>query len=60
MPVAENCWVVPNGMLADDGDTVIETRVEEDDTVRVAVPWTVPKLAVIVTVPADTLVAKPV
>ena len=55
-PVAVNCCVVPAAILAVAGLTVIEVNAV---TVRTAVPLVVPELAVIVVVPAPTLVASP-
>jgi hypothetical protein len=57
--VAVNCFVVPTGMLEFAGVTISETTLA---TVMVsdAVPLTEPELAVIVAMPAPTLVARPV
>jgi hypothetical protein len=50
---------VPSGMNAPFGVTVMDTREAEGITTRLAVPETVPTVAVIVVVPTATLVACP-
>jgi hypothetical protein len=59
VPEAANCWVTPAGMLGFAGVTDMEIRVAEV-TVRVALPEIVPRVPVIVAVPAATAVAMPV
>jgi hypothetical protein len=49
---------VPKAIVGDSGDTEIESRVAAL-TVSVADPLTEPEVAVIVDVPATTLVARP-
>ena len=58
LPVAINCWVVPAGMLGAAGVTVMEDRVAEV-TVRVVLPEILPEVAVMVAVPAERHVARP-
>ena len=58
VPVAVNCWVVPLTMLEFAGVTAMDTSVAEV-TVSVAVPTTLPDVAVIVDDPAATDVANP-
>ena len=58
MPVATNCWVVPNAMLGLVGVIASETSVA-GVTVRVVEPDTLPEIAVIVVVPAPNEVANP-
>jgi hypothetical protein len=59
VPVAVNCLVVPTAMLELAGVTASETKVAPV-TMRVAVPFTEPEVAVMVVVPVPRLVAKPV
>lgn len=59
VPVAVNCLVVPTAMLEFAGVTASETRVALV-TVKDAVPFTEPELAVMVAVPVPVLVTKPV
>ena len=58
LPVAVNCCWVPTSMDGLVGDTVIELS-EALETLSVAVPDTLPELAVIVVVPPATAVATP-
>jgi hypothetical protein len=58
LPVAINCWVVPAGMLGVAGVTIMEDRVAEV-TVRVVLPEIFPEVAVMVALPAETQVARP-
>ena len=61
VPVAVNCWVTPSGILGTlgvAGITTIEIKVPEF-TVRIVLPETVPKVAVMVAVPPETAVARP-
>ena len=58
VPVALNCWVVPNAIDAPFGLTVIETSAAVA-TVNEAVPDTPPDDAEMVEAPGATLVAKP-
>ena len=61
VPVAVNCWVTPSGtlgILGVTGITTIEIKVPEF-TVRIVLPETVPKVAVMVAVPPETAVASP-
>lgn len=58
VPVAVNCCVFP--AATDTGLGVTEIEVNTVPTVKAAVPWTVPKLAVIVAVPVETPFARPV
>jgi hypothetical protein len=58
VPMAVNCWVVPNAMLGPVGVTVRDTSVAEV-TVRVVDPEILPDVAVIVVEPAATEVARP-
>lgn len=58
VPVAVNCLVVPTAMLAFAGVTASDTNVAPV-TVRDAVPFTPPLVAVIVVVPVPTLVTNP-
>jgi len=55
---AANCFVVPTAMLEFAGVTAIETRVAAE-TVSDAVPLTDPEVAVMVTVPVPTPLARP-
>jgi hypothetical protein len=57
--VAVNCSVSPTAGIGAAGVTVIEDRVAEV-TVSVALPAIFPELAVMVTVPAEMAVARPV
>jgi hypothetical protein len=60
-PVAVNCWVTPAGILGIlgvTGITSIEIKVPEF-TVRIVLAETVPKVAVMVAVPPETAVARP-
>ena len=56
--MAASCWVFPAGTLGISGVTDTEDKVAVF-TVRVAVPDLVPKVAVMVVVPALTAVARP-
>ena len=58
MPIAENCRVVPDAVLALTGVTLMAASVAED-TVSVVPPETAPDLAVIVAEPAATDIARP-
>jgi hypothetical protein len=58
VPVAVNCWFVPNAIDGFGGVIAIETRAALV-TVRVVDPLTVPELAAIVVVPVPLPVAKP-
>lgn len=58
LPVAVNCCWVPTSMDGLVGDTVMELS-EALETLSVAVPDTLPELAVIVVVPPATAVATP-
>ena len=58
MPVAVNCWFVPNAIDGFAGVIAIETRAALV-TVRVVDPLTVPELAAIVVVPVPAPVASP-
>lgn len=58
VPVAANCFVVPIAMLGLAGVTAIVTRLAAV-TVSEVLPLTSPDAAVMVTVPAPVLVAKP-
>jgi len=57
VPVALNCCVVPGAIDMVAGVTAMETR--ESVTVRVAVPLTVPEVAVMLVDPTAMAVAKP-
>ena len=57
-PVAVNCWVTPAGMLGLAGVTDMEDKVAEV-TVRVVLPEILPEMAVMVAVPAEKAVARP-
>ena len=62
MPVAVNCWVIPEGMLGIvrlAGVTDMEERVAEV-TVKAVLPKILPEVAVMVELPAATAVARPV
>src|SRR5437667_7578752 len=59
VPVAVNCWVVPKGMEAFAGATVMATSAAAL-TVNVVAPLVLPEVALIVVVPWVRLVAKPV
>ena len=58
MPVAVNCWFVPNAIDGFAGVIAIETRAALV-TVRVVDPLTVPELPEIVVVPVPFPVARP-
>jgi len=58
VPVAVNCWVVPTARLGLAGVTAIDCKVATV-TVRVVVPETLPRVAVMIEVPAATPVARP-
>jgi len=58
VPVAVNCWVVPDGMEAVAGATVMATSAAAL-TVKVAEPLVFPEVALIVVVPWAMLVARP-
>ena len=58
MPVAVNCWFVPNAIEEFPGVTAMETKVAVV-TVRVVDPLTVPKAAATVVVPTPAPVARP-
>ena len=58
VPVAVNCWVTPTGILGLTGVTDTEDRVAEV-TVRVLFPEINPEAAVMVVVPAATVVTRP-
>ena len=58
VPVAANCWFVPNAIDGFAGVIAIETRAALV-TVRVVEPLTVPELAAIVVAPVPFPVAKP-
>ena len=61
MPVAVNCWVIPEGTLGIvrlAGITDIEERVAEF-TVNVVFPEIVPKVPVIIVVPDEMAMARP-
>jgi hypothetical protein len=58
VPVAVNCWVVPRAMFGLVGVTLMERR-NAGVTVRVVEPEMPPEVAVIVAVPAATVVALP-
>jgi len=58
VPVAVNCWFVPDTTDGFTGVTAIETRVAVV-TVRVVDPLTVPELAATVVVPMPVPVARP-
>jgi hypothetical protein len=57
-PVAVNCWVTPAGMLGLAGVTDMEDKVAEV-TVRGVLPEILPEMAVMVAVPAEKAVARP-
>jgi len=62
LPVAVNCWVIPEGMLGIvrlAGVTDMEERVAEV-TVKAVLPKILPEVAVMVELPAATAVARPV
>ena len=59
VPVAMNCWMVPTTLLAVAGVTAIEDNVTAAVTVRVAVPWILPEVALMVEVPVALAVARP-
>lgn len=59
VPVAANCWEVPAGTDAVDGETAIDVTMAEV-TVRVVLPVVVPEVAEMVTSPGATVVTKPV
>ena len=56
--MAENCWLVPSGMLTVAGLTAIESRAG-GPTLRVAVPVIVPEVAMIVALPCPMDEASP-
>jgi hypothetical protein len=58
VPVAVNCWVVPNGRVGIAGVTAIETNVAAV-TVTVVEPLIVPEVAVIAALPTTTPLATP-
>ena len=58
MPVAVNCWFVPDEIDGFAGVTVMETK-PAGITVRVVDPLTAPELAVTVVVPTPVPVASP-
>ena len=58
MPVAANCWVICRDMFESVGVTEIEETVAEV-TARVVFPEILPKVAVMVVVPAAMAVARP-
>jgi hypothetical protein len=58
VPVAVNCWFVPNAIEGFPGVTAMETRAAVV-TVRVVDPLTVPELAATVVVPTPVPVARP-
>lgn len=58
MPVAVNCWFVPNAMEELPGVTAIETRAALV-TVRVVDPLTVPEVAAMVVFPVPVPVTNP-
>lgn len=58
MPVAVNCWFVPDAIEALAGVTAMDTRAA-GMTVRVVEPLTVPELAAMVVVPTPFPVARP-
>jgi len=58
VPVAVNCWFVPNAIDGFAGGIAIETRAALV-TVRVVDPLTVPELAAMVVVPVPVPVASP-
>jgi hypothetical protein len=58
VPVALNCWVVPNAIDGVAGVTAIDTSTAVV-TARVVLPLIEPDVAVIVVVPTPALVAKP-
>ena len=53
-----NGWLAPNGMEVFIGEIAMETRTAVP-TVRVVVPFTGPRVAVMVVVPSPALVARP-
>jgi hypothetical protein len=59
VPVAVNCWVVPTSMIRSAGVTAMEDRVAEF-TVRVVLAEILPEVAVMVVVPIETAMARPV
>src|SRR4030065_2574056 len=58
VPVAKNCCLSPAGMLGIAGVTSSASRVA-DVTVREALPWTLPDVALIVVVPVANDLASP-
>ena len=61
MPVAVNCWVVPEGMLGIvrlAGVTDLEERLAEV-TVKAVLPKILPEAAEMIAAPAATAVARP-
>ncbi len=56
--MAVNLWETPTGMLGLTGVTARESRVAEF-TVRIALPEMLPEVAVMVVVPTETAVARP-
>ena len=59
VPVAVNCWELPNSMIEFAGLTAIEVSVGEGWTVRAVLPVTPASVVEIVVLPANTAVAKP-
>jgi hypothetical protein len=59
VPVAVNCWGVPTSMIGLAGVTAMEDRVAEF-TVRVVLAEILPEVAVMVVVPIETAMARPV
>ena len=57
-PVAVNCWVCPTVMLGFVGDTEMDNRVAAV-TVRLVVPKILPAKALMVTVPGERGVTRP-
>ena len=58
VPVAINCWVVSTAMLGFAGVTAIETKTALV-TIKVVLPDTAPKVALMLVLPGATEVAKP-
>jgi hypothetical protein len=58
VPVAVNCWFVPNAIEGVAGVTAMDTRAAAV-TVRVVDPLTVPELAATMVVPTPVPVARP-
>jgi hypothetical protein len=59
VPVAVNCRVNPTCTVGLAGVTVMEERIAAAATVRVAFPEIVPEVAVMVAVPAEMAIARP-